>query len=223
MVNKSYSFRPFLVKEEKLLLMALEGGDEGGIVNTIKQIINNCCLDDIDVDNMPVVDLEYFFLNLRARSVGEEITLEYKCNNKVEEKKCGNIVKIGINLLDIIPDIPEGHTNKIKITDDIGIVMKYPSFKMMDIMDNKSKVDATLKLIMGCIECIYDKDTIYYSKDIPVGELIEFIENLTKSQFGQIEQFFSSIPKIRINLKFHCDKCGYSEDIKLEGIKSFLA
>jgi hypothetical protein len=118
LLKKSYRFRPFLVKEEKILLMAMESDDDKAMVDAIKQIINNCCIEDIDVEEMPMSDLEFFFLNLRARSVGEIVDLQYKCNNKFlneknEEQTCGNVVKFDVNILEINPQIPKNHDTKI--------------------------------------------------------------------------------------------------------------
>lgn len=225
--NKTYNFRPFLVKEEKLLLMAVEAGDEKSSIETIKQVINNCCLDKIDIDTLPVVDLEYFFLNLRARSVGEEVELEYKCNNNVQGEgqmplKCGNLVKVKVNLLDIKPVFETDHTNVIMLSDKLGIVMKYPSFKLIADSESTSEVERIMKMILGCIDYIYDENTVYYSKDIPNEELVEYIDNLTKKQFDKIKEFFNTLPKIKTTLNFKCTKCGYNESIEVEGIQNFL-
>ena len=221
-------YRPFLVKEEKLLLIAVESDDEKTITDSIKQIINNCCLDDIDAESLPVTDIEYFFLHLRARSIGEIVDLQYKCNNKVkneagEETECGNNVKIKINVLEIQPTINPKHTNKIELTSKLGIVMKYPNFSLIDKVKSTNDVEQILGIIMNCVDYIYDEDNIYYKKDITDLELTEFIENLTQKQFAKVQEFFETVPSIKKELDFKCNKCGYEEKIMVEGIQNFFA
>lgn len=225
--GKLIRFRPFTVKEEKILLIAMESSDEKIILDSVKQIINNCCLDDIDVEDMPIVDLEFLFLNLRARSVGEIVNLQYRCNNIIkkesgEEVKCNNLVKFDLNILEVQPEFNEKHTNKIEIDNNLGIVMKYPNFKNIESLSDESEVEKVIKTISSCIDFIYDKDTIYYSKDVSPKELQEFIESFSREQFLKIQEFFNTIPKIKKEVDFKCSKCGYEEKIVLEGIQSFF-
>lgn len=220
-------YRPFLVKEEKLLLIAVESDDEKTIMDTIKQIINNCCLDDVDTETLPITDLEYFFLHLRARSIGEIVDLQYKCNNKVkddagEEVECGNNVKLKVNVLEIEPTFNDKHTNKIELTDKLGIVMKYPNFATIDKVKFNNDVEQILGIIMNCVDYIYDEESIYYRKDISDEELTEFIENLTQKQFAKVQEFFETVPSIKKQLDFKCNKCGYQEKILIEGIQNFF-
>ena len=230
LTKKKIRFRPFLVKEEKILLLAVESEDEKATLLAIKQIVNNCCVDELDVDNIPMTDLEFIFLNLRARSINEVVELQYKCNNKVavgdteELKVCANIVKFEVNLLEIKPEVPEDHTNKITISPKIGIVMKYPSFKTYEKVDkSKSEMETMIELFINCIDYIYDENTIYYSKDTTKEELHDFIENLTQTQFEMVQQFFTSIPKIKTKVNFKCPKCQYEEVIEVEGIQNFFS
>jgi len=228
--KKKVKFRPFLVKEEKILMMPMESETDESTLLAIKQIIGNCCLsDDIDIETLPITDLEYFFLNLRARSVSEVVELEYKCNNKVndendEEKDCGNIVKLEVNVLDIKPEVSENHSTKVALTPTMGVVMKYPSFK---VVENNEKVEGgeiekLMNILVNCIESIYTEDSIFYAKDVTNQELSDFIESLTKEQFTKIQQFFESMPKIKKELDFTCNKCGYQENIFVEGLQSFF-
>jgi hypothetical protein len=227
LTKKKVRFRPFLVKEEKILLMAMESEDDNATLTAIKQIINNCCLtEDLDIDNLPVADLEFFFLNLRARSVNEIVDLQYKCNNKVkndkdEEKECGNIVRLEVNVLEIEPEIPKAHTNKIQLSNEMGLVMKYPTFKIIELSEG-SDIEKLMHILLNCVDYVYDKDNIYYGKDIPKKELQEFIENLTREQFAKIQEFFDTMPKISKKVHFGCSKCGYKEDIVIEGIQNFF-
>lgn len=227
LAGKLIRFRPFLVKEEKILLMAIESKDEDASILAIKQIINNCVLDGIDVEDLPITDLEFLFLTLRARSIGEVLDLQYKCNNKVknesgEEAECGNHVKVEINLLDIKPEIPENHTKKIELTKTMGMVMRYPSFKTMTKSDSKDEVQKLMDVLVDCIDYIYDADNIYYSKDVPRKEMVEFVEGLTREQFSHVQSFFESFPKLKKKVNFKCPKCGYDEEIFLEGLQSFF-
>ncbi len=229
--KKRVKFRPFLVKEEKILMMAMESDTDDSTMLAIKQIITNCCLsDNVDIETLPITDLEYFFLNLRARSIGEIVDLQYKCNNKIkdeesgEEKDCGNVVRLEVNVLDIKPEISENHTTKVPLSPNMGIVMKYPSFKMVE--DNAKleggEIEKLMNILLTCIESVYTEDSIFYTKDISKEELSEFVENLTRDQFAKVQEFFDTMPKIKKQLDFTCKKCGYHETINVEGLQSFF-
>ena len=230
LTKKKVKFRPFLVKEEKILLMAMESEDDNATSLAIKQIVNNCLItDNVDIESMPVLDLEYLFLNLRARSIGEIVELQYKCNNKVkddkgEEQECGSVIKLPVNLLEIQPVIPETHKNKIEFSPTMGMFMRYPSFKSIenDGTSESTEVERVMNILVKCVESIYDADNIFYAKDIPQEELVEFIENLTREQFVKVQEFFDTMPKISKKLNFGCKKCGYKEDITVEGLQNFF-
>jgi hypothetical protein len=227
LLNKKVKIRPFLVKEEKILLMAMETQDEDSVLLAIKQIVNNCCVDEIDVDSLPILDLEYLFLQLRARSIGEEIDLQYKCNNDIKEEdgkehKCGHIIKLNFNALEIEPEKNEKHNKTIQLTDKLGIVMKYPNFNIVEKTRNLPETEMVAKMITLCVDYIFDENEIYYSKDVPEEELIDFIDSLTREQFLKIQEFFDTVPKLKKELDFKCTKCGYEELVVLEGIQSFF-
>ena len=227
LLNKKLRIRPFLVKEEKILLMAMETQDEDSVLLAIKQIVNNCCVDDIDVDSLPILDLEYLFLQLRARSIGEEIDLQYKCNNDVKdeegkEKKCGHIIKLNFNALEIEPEKDEKHNKTIQLTDKLGIVMKYPNFEIVQKTKNLPETEMVAKMIVLCVDYIFDENEVYYAKDVEETELVDFIDSLTREQFLKIQEFFDTIPKLKKELDFKCTKCGYEEKVILEGIQSFF-
>jgi hypothetical protein len=226
LTKKKVKFRPFLVKEEKILLMASETEDASATFLAIKQVINNCCLSDIDVEDLPVTDLEFFFLNLRARSVGEIVDLQYKCNNKVTkedggEDECGNLVKLKVNVLEIQPEINPDHNNKIELSDKLGIVMKYPTMHMMENVDGED-IDRITNVLLECVDYVYDEENIYHKKDISKQELTEFFDGMTRDQFAKVQKFFETLPKIKKNVDFKCSKCGYHENIAIEGIQSFF-
>lgn len=225
--NKMVKFRPFLVKEQKLLLMASESTELKDIVSTVKQVVKNCVLDDIDVDFLPIFDLEYLFLNLRARSVGEIVDLKYKCNNKIKndddkEIECGNLESFKVNLLEVKPIKNNNHNNKIMLSDKLGIMMKYPNFEMLEDLEGKNEGDLILEMVIDCIDYIFDDDTVYRSKDVAKEELIDFVENLQQKDLDKIQNFFQTAPKLKTNLNFKCKKCGYKEDISVEGLQSFF-
>lgn len=222
LTKKKVRYRPFLVKEEKILLMAMESNEDDTSFQAIKQIINNCCLDELDVDDLPIADLEYFFLHLRARSVSEIVDLQYKCNNKVEETTCDNVVKIKVNLLEITPERDEQHTNKIQLTDELGLMMKYPSLKIISNIKAENEVERLLEIIIKCVDAIYDKDSIYYSKDVSEEEMKDFLDSLTQQQFAKIQKFFETVPKIKKQLNFKCNKCGYKDTVVVEGVQNFF-
>lgn len=225
--GQTIRYRPFLVKEQKLFLMAAESDDVNDTINAIKQVIQNCVLDDIDVENMATFDIEHLFIQLRARSVGEVVQLNYNCNNKVKdeegEKICGGKVQFDLNVLEIQPTKNPEHSSKIAINDKMGIVMKYPTFKTVNKLDvNSNDMEQILDVIIGCIDYIYDDEKLYYAKDSSKQELVEFIENLTQTELEKIQKFFDTLPKFKKDLHFKCGKCGYEEDILVEGIQNFF-
>jgi hypothetical protein len=227
--GKTIKYRPFLVKEQKLFLMAAQAADEKETIDVVKQVLNNCIITDIDVDDLPTFDLEHLFMQLRARSVGEVVNLKYNCNNTVkddkgEEKSCDSLVKFDLNILDIKPIIDPDHNNKIEITDKLGIVLKYPTLGMVKNFDNlqSESIDTIMDVIVSCIDFIYDADQMYYAKDSTKEELMEFVDNLQQDDLEKIQKFFTTMPKISKSLDFKCGKCGYEEKIVVEGIQNFF-
>jgi len=227
LTKKKIRYRPFLVKEEKLLMMAMEANDIKGVTTTIKQIVNNCILDEVDVEKLPVTDIEFLFLQLRARSVSEIVELSYKCNNTLKddegnEKTCNHIVKFDFNIFDIKPAFDEKHTNKIELSPELGVVMRYPTFESIELIEDGNDVSKVFSILTTCVDYIYDKDNIYYAKDVTAEELNEFIDGMTRDQFEKVKDFFDTMPKLKKNVDFKCGKCGYSENIEIEGIQNFF-
>ena len=225
--GKTIKFRPFLVKEQKLLLMANQSEDMKETLNSIKQIVKNCVIDDIDVDEIPTFDLEYLFLNLRARSVNDVVNLSYKCNNIItkengEDTPCNSIEKFDINLLDIKPILNPEHNKKIELNSKLGIMMKYPTFETLTNLQNKSDTDNLIELLIECIDYIYDENQIYKSKDSSKEELIEFIDNLQQKDMEKVQTFFNTVPKLTHEITFKCKKCNYEEKIPIEGLQNFF-
>lgn len=236
--KKTLKYRPFIVKEQKLLLMALESKEEKSIVETIKQIIQNCVLtENFNVNDLTTFDLEYFFLQLRARSIGEIVKGKYVCNNLTtdpinsEQKKCGNMIDVEYNLLDTKVEFDPTHSQIIKFDGkNLGIVMKYPSISSMEtIAENKknnpklTQTGFAFDFIVECIESIFEGETVYLAKDCTKEELMEFIETLSKTDFDKLENFFNTLPSMKQLLKFSCPKCNFNHEIELEGLQSFFA
>ena len=224
--GKPIRFRPFLVKEQKLFLMASESSDSNEIVNTIRQVLKNCVLDEVDIDSLPTFDLEYLFMNLRARSVEEVVNLRYKCNNTVkedgEEKKCNGLVEFDVNLLEIQPTKNSKHKNKIQLTENLGICFKYPTFDMIQKYEKLDENEIMMKILIDCIDYIYDKENVYYAKDTPAKELEEFVDNLQQKDLEKFKEFFDTMPEIKKDVHFKCPKCGYEEDMTIKGLQSFF-
>lgn len=225
--GKLVQFRPFLVKEQKLFLMNTDNDDVESTVKVIRQVLKNCVLSDIDIDALPVFDLEYLFMHLRARSVSELVELKYRCNNTVkndkdEEKDCGHINSISFNVLEIKPTLTEGHTTKFQLNDKVGIIMKYPTFEIMQKSLGKSENEIVMDLIYSSIDQVYDEDTVYHMKDNTRDEIIEFIDNMQQKDLENIRKFFDTMPKMKKEIDYKCTKCGYQENITLEGIQSFF-
>ena len=222
--KKEIRFRPFLVKEQKNLLMAMEADDKESIEKNVKQVLINCTLTDgIDIDRLPVIDVEYYFLNLRARSVGEVIENSYRCDNEIEEKKCGNIMKTSLNILDVkVENVNEDKT-EIQLTDKIFLKLRYPEYSLLKKMAKLEDASSiAFEMIAQCVEYIFDGEQYYYSNEVSIEEMIEFIENLNQQQFEKIESFFSNMPKLQRKIEIKCSRCGFDHRIDVEGLESFF-
>ena len=225
--GKPIRFRPFLVKEQKLFLMAAESTDGNEMVGVIRQVLRNCVLDEMDIDSLPTFDLEYLFMNLRARSVEEIVDLRYKCNNTTkdetgEEKKCSGVVEFKLNLLEVEPTKNPNHKNKIQLTENLGIAFKYPTFEMIQKYEKMNENEVMLKILVDCIDYVYDKESVYYSKDSSREEMEEFIDNLQQKDLEKFKDFFDTMPEIKKDVHFKCPKCLYEEDIQIKGLQSFF-
>jgi len=222
--KKSIKFRPFLVKEQKNLMMAMEDDNKESIERNIKQVLTNCTLtEDINIEDLPVTDIEYYFINLRARSVGEIVENKYVCTNEVDEKQCGNKMEVKINLLDIQVDVNPSMTNDIQITDKIVLKMKYPKFSIIEKLSKKaSAVEVAFDIMIDSIESIYDGEQFYYGHETPREEMMQFLESLSQDQFSKLESFFENLPKINKKVDMKCSKCGFDHTMNLEGLENFF-
>lgn len=221
-VNKNIRYRPFLVKEEKLLLMAKESDDLKEISSTIKQIIKNCCLDEIDVDNLPTFDVEMFFLHLRINSVGETAQMVYTCKNVVDENPCAHKTEFDLLLKNICYEESDEHTDIIKFNDKIGAKFNYPSITIPQAALDDKFEDGGYEVIAEYLDYIYDENQIYKKDEISKDELSAFFDNLTIDQVQNIKRFFLTSPRVVLKQDVTCGKCGYVENINVEGILSFF-
>jgi hypothetical protein len=221
--SKSIKYRPFLVKEEKILLIAMQSGESSAIIEAVKQIISNCVIDDISVDDLSLFDIEYLFLNLRARSIGEKVDLRYRCNNIVNEEKCNFVSEYQVDLLTIRPKFTEGHTNKIQLTDKIGVLLTYPKFTTFSKASKLETNDETaFDIVLDAIEAVYDEEEVHYAKDTSKQEMKEFLDSLSTEHLKKLELFFETMPKIEERVHFNCPKCNHEDDIIVKGLESFF-
>jgi hypothetical protein len=217
-------YRPFLVKEQRNLLMAIESSEASTIQQNIKDILYNCTLTEgVDIEKLPIIDVEYYFINLRAKSVGEVVESRYRCNNEVDNKECGNIMEKDIDLTQIKVQMNDDISPEIQLTPNISVKLKYPEFGVVkDSLKYDNINDITFNMIAQSIEYIYDGQQFYYSTESTSEELIEFVEGLNQEQFSKIETFFNNLPKLKEKLDIKCSKCGFEHKIEVEGLESFF-
>ena len=221
--EQSINYRPFLVKEEKLLVIALESEDTKQITTAIKTVIKHCILTkDIKVENLPTFDIEFLFLNIRGKSVGEQVDVNIICPDDNETN-----VSVSIDLDDIKVLKNEDHTNKIKVDPTIMMEMKYPSLEQFIKnnfdFNNQNAMDQSFELIASCIDKIYTKDEVWSTSDVTKKELTEFLESMNSSQFKDIEKFFETMPKLSHKIQIKNPKTGVESEVVLEGLASFFA
>ena len=221
--GKVIQYRPFLVKEEKLLVIALESEDTKQITTAIKAVLKSCILTKgIKVDHLPTFDIEYLFLNIRVKSVGEELEINITCPDDEETQ-----VPITINLDDIKVEKKEDHTKQIKLDGNIMMEMKYPSLnefiKTNFDPNDKNQMEQSFDLIGSCIDKIYTQEEVWATEDCTKKEMTEFLESMNSSQFKEIENFFTSMPKLSHTVKVTNPKTKVKSDVILEGLASFFA
>jgi hypothetical protein len=216
-------FRPFLVKEEKLLVLALESEDTKQITTAIKAVLKSCVLTKgVKVENLPTFDIEFLFLNIRGKSVGEELEVNIICPDDEETQ-----VTVDVFLDDIQVQKNEEHTNKIQLDENLMMEMKYPSLDQF-IKNNfdfneKNAMDQSFQLIATCIDKIYTEDEVWATADCTKKEVNEFLESMNSGQFKEIEKFFETMPKLSHTIKVTNPKTKVESDVVLEGLASFFA
>jgi len=221
--EETIQYRPFLVKEEKLLVIALESEDTKQITTAIKTVIKNCILTKgIKVEDLPTFDIEYLFLNIRGKSVGEELEVNIICPDDGETQ-----VPVKIDIDSIKVQKNEEHSNRIKVDNSIMMEMKYPSLEQFiknnfDFSDGNA-IDQSFELIASCISKIFTEDEVWTTSDCTKKELNEFLDQMNSSQFKEIEKFFETMPKLSHTIKVKNPNTGVESDVVLEGLSSFFA
>jgi len=213
-------YRPFLVKEEKVLLMAMESGENNQIIQAVKTIVSECTFNKVDLGNSPMFDIEYIFLQIRGKSAGEVSNIRLLCKDDGK-----TYADVEINLNDIEVHVTEEHTNKIELTDEMGIIMTYPTIdSFMNTGINKIDSSNMLEVIATCILQIYDKkgEEVFEAKDQTKKELNDFIEQLTSHQFQEVQKFFDTMPKLQHVVKVKNPETNVVNEVLLSGLNDFF-
>jgi|TARA_B100000035_G_C20994108_1_gene551641 hypothetical protein len=221
--GKPVKYRPFLVKEEKALLIALESGNQKDIISTVKEVLKACVLSRVKIETLPSFDLEYLFLNIRGKSVGETVDLLITCDDDPETQ-----VPLQIHMSDIGLDVPDNHTDKIDLGGGIGIQLKYPS--MHEFMEQnftvdtteKAKIDDAFKAVAKCVDTIYTEDEAWTSSDCTQSEIVKFIEQLSSQQFKKIEEYFETMPRLKYEGSVKNPNTGVETKVVIEGMANFF-
>ena len=218
--DEKIKYRPFLIKEEKILLIAMESGETKDMLQAVKDIVDECTFNKLKLGDIPMFDVEYIFLNIRAKSVGEVSKLKVLCQD--DGKTYANVE---VDLNEVQVQVEEGHTNKIELTDEMGVIMKYPtidSFNANGITDITT--ENMLEVIAACIAQIYDKkgEEIYDSKDSTQKELVDFVEQLNTSQFQDMQKFFDTMPSLKHEVTVKNPKTKKESKVTLTGLNDFF-
>ena len=219
--DEKVKYRPFLVKEEKILLMAMESKDNAQIINAVKDIVSSCTFEKLNVATMPMFDMEYIFLNIRAKSVGEISKLKILCP---DDKKTYASVELDLTKVEV--QVGDDHSNKIELTDDMGIIMTYPTIDSF-LESGIETVNASnmLDVVGSCVLQIYEQkgEKVYQAKDQTKKELTEFIESMNSGQFKKLQSFFDTMPKLTHTIQVKNPKTKKTSDVKLTGLNDFFA
>ena len=222
--NKKIKYRPFLVKEEKILILALESKDQDEITNAVTDVLKKCILTKtVDIDSLPTFDIEYLFLNIRAKSIGEDIKMTVICPDDRETK-----VSVTVYVDEIKVIKPKDHTTDIVIDDKMTMRMKYPSLNQFvennfDVKDDPEvMVDKTLKVVADCIDTVYTEEDAWEAKDYTPTERVKFIEQLNSKQYKKVEKFFSTMPKLSHTIEVINPNTKEKSSVVLEGLADFF-
>ena len=215
--GQKLEYRPFLVKEQKALMIAQESNDNKQIEKAFAQIINDCVIDDVDPYAMPMFDIEYIFLRIRGKSVGEKIQLNLLCPDDEETR-----VSVEIDLEEVDVQMQKEHTNTIELSNDVSMIMKYPCLKDMIGFDEEGEITNLFEMIRRCVSEVRQGETVYNRVDISDKELDEFIESMTASNFEDVTNFFQTMPKLMHVVDVTNPKTKKKNEIPIEGLQSFF-
>ena len=217
--GEKLKFRPFLMKEQKVLMIAQESEEDEQIQEAIASVVQTCTFDKIDPWQCPAFDLEYIFIKLRGKSVGESVELNVLCP---DDKETRTNIKIQLDEVECMMHV--GHTNEVNITDEIKLMMKYPTLKDLSLVQKQdiSDTEKTFKLLHGCIQQIVDGDIIHQDVDIPDEEMTEFLDTLTAQQLEGISAFFETMPKLAHTVKVKNPKTKKTGELVIEGFENFF-
>ena len=215
--GKKLEYRPFLVKEQKTLMIAQESGDDKQIEKAFAQIINDCVIDDVDPYELPMFDVEYIFLRIRGKSVGEKVRLSLLCPDDEKTK-----VDVEVNLEEVDVQMQKEHTNTIELSNDVSMIMKYPCLKDMTGFDEEGEIKSLFEMIRRCVHEVRQGDTIYNRVDISDKELDDFIDSMSSDNFEDVTNFFSTMPKLIHVVEVKNPKTKKKNEIPIEGLQSFF-
>jgi hypothetical protein len=219
--GKEVKYRPFLVREEKALMMAQQSEDPIVMVNTLKDVVKSCVVGEFNAEDLATFDLEYIFTQLRAKSVGETVDLIFPCDVCDDEKAR---VQISFDITKLQVEKSPDHNNKIDLFGDVGVVMKYPTMQVLKKLQNLdvNNLDDLFKIVAECIDYIYQGNELFYGKEQTQEELLDFINNLTSEQFAKVQKFFETMPRLKQEVNYNCPVCNRAHHKVLEGLQSFF-
>tara|TARA_B100001142_G_scaffold248184_1_gene247996 strand:+ start:3964 stop:4674 length:711 start_codon:yes stop_codon:yes gene_type:complete len=217
--GKKIKYRPFVVKEEKLLLLALESGDDKQIEDATRTLLKNCITTRVKLEDLAIFDLEYIFLQIRAVSVGEVVEMLLTCEDDGETQ-----VKYNLNLTDVQVIKSEDHSSKIMLSDSMGLIMKYPSFEEFVKVSiiAKDTSEQVIEIMGKCVDQIFDGEDVYDSSTTSKKEFVEFIEGLTNKQFEKVQEFFSEMPVLKHEIKLKNPNTGVENSVVIQGLSNFF-
>ena len=216
--GKEIKYRPFLVKEQKVLMMAQDTKNESELANAMGQLVSACTFGEIDADSSPMFDIEYIFLKIRTKSVGSNVKLNVTCPDDGETQ-----VQVELDLDDVVVNMLDDHTNETQITDDIKIIFRYPVLRdITNLKENSNDVDRIFHVLGKCIDEIHFGDDIYRRSDMTENDIGDFIDQLSSLQFEKLSEFFNGMPKLRHVIQVTNPKTKKKSEVVLEGLESFL-
>ena len=220
--GKQINYRPFLIKDEKALMIAQQSEDSQVMIDTLRDVIKSCIKEqDFNVSELATFDIEYIFTQIRAKSVGERVELFLKCDTCEDDKA---VTQVNIDLTQLQVEKHPDHTRKIALYDDVGIALKYPTLELIKRLENinTNNIEQMFGIVVECIDYVYTNDEVFYAKEQTKDELLEFLNNMTSDQFAKVQSFFETMPRLKKEISYDCPVCGKHHDKVLEGLNSFF-